>query len=141
MFSTTIIPPDTIRAYRETHFRVFSDPPTTLMVDEANPSLAAIHNAAKVGCSAFITACNPFSEQYNPAANARRQEMLAIELRHRDVTFISGVGQHPSSDWEEASFLVLGMSLEDAKACGTQHGQNAIVWSGADALPQLILLR
>ncbi len=52
------------------------------------------------------------------------------------------IGQHPSNSWAgEESFLVFGVSLEAAKALGRRFEQNAIVWSAADAVPQLILLR
>lgn len=53
-----------------------------------------------------------------------------------------GEGKHPSGDWDgEASVLVLGIDLDDAKAAGNKWEQNAIVWSGADGVPQLILLQ
>jgi hypothetical protein len=52
------------------------------------------------------------------------------------------IGQHPSNAWAgEESFLCFGISLEAAKALGRRFEQNAIVWSAADAIPQLILLR
>jgi hypothetical protein len=41
----------------------------------------------------------------------------------------------------EASYLIFGLTLEAAKALRTRLEQNAIVWTGADAVPQLILLR
>lgn len=142
MFSASNIPRETIQAYLETHYRIHGDTPTTLMVGEVNPTLTALHEATRVECSAFITACNPFSQTYDDAPNATRQDALARELRQRGLTFIDGVGQHPSNNWPgEASFLVLGLSLEAAKTLGAQHGQNATIWTGADAVPQLILLR
>ena len=53
-----------------------------------------------------------------------------------------GLGQHPTNGWSgEVSYLILGLTLEAAKVLGARHEQNAIVWSDADALPQLILLR
>jgi hypothetical protein len=141
LFSDSDIPRETIQAYLETHYRIHGETPTTLMVGEANPTLAALHEAARVEHSAFITACNPFSQTYDDAPNATRQDALARELRQRGLTIIDGIGHHPSSEWSEASFLVLGLSLEAAKTLGAQHGQNAIIWSGAEAVPQLILLR
>ena len=142
MFSDSDIPRETIQAYLETHYRIHGDTPTTLMVGEANSTLAALHEEARVECSAFITACNPFSQAYDDASNATRQDALARELRQRSLTVIDGVGQHPSNNWPgEASFLALGLSLKAAKTLGAQYGQNAIIWSGADAVPQLILLR
>jgi hypothetical protein len=52
------------------------------------------------------------------------------------------MGQHPSNKWPgEEIFLVLGLYFEAAKALGERFGQNAIVWCGIDAVPQLIVLR
>lgn len=142
LFSDSVIPQDVIRAYRETHYHVHGSVPTTLKVGEANPILASLHQAAGVASSAFITAWNPFSEQQTPARNHELQQALAQTLLQRGLHFIDGIGQHPGNGWPgEESFLVLGLALDDAKALGTQCGQNAIVWAGADAVPQLILLR
>lgn len=114
-----------------------------LIVGEANQPLAALHKAAGVTCSAFITACNPFSRQdADVASNVHRQQALANDLAQRGLIFIEGIGELPSNGWPaEESFLVLGVSLENAKAIGKQFAQNAIVWSGDDAVPQLVLLR
>lgn len=142
MFSDSDILHETIQAYLETHYRVRSDAATTLKVGETNPTLATLHEAHHTECSAFITACNPFSHSSSDDFNATRQQALADELKQLGFTFIDGIGQHPSNNWPgETSFLVLGVSLELAKALGTRYGQNAIVWSDADATPQLVLLR
>ncbi|MEN7528636.1 DUF3293 domain-containing protein [Cupriavidus sp. DL-D2] len=142
MLSDSAIPQDVIQAYLETHYHVHGNTPATLKVGEANPVLSALHEAAGVACSAYITACNPFSEEQEPARNAELQQALAETLRQRGLRYIDGIGQHPANGWPgEASYLVLGLGLDDAKALGTQLGQNAIVWSGADAVPRLILLR
>lgn len=142
MFSGSIIDSATIQAYLETDYHVRGDTPVTLKIGVANPTLAALHKAHGVECSAFITACNPFSQSLDPPANDERQTALARELKQRSLTFIEGVGQHPTSDWlGEPSFLVLGLSREAAKALGIRHEQNAIVWCGPDAVPELVLLR
>jgi hypothetical protein len=142
LFPDSDIPRDTIQAYLETHYHVAGNTPTTLQVGQFNPMLAALHDACQVTGSAFITACNPFSLDLGPEANAARQAALARELEQHGLKFIEGIGQHPSSEWPgEASFLVLGATLDIAKALGEKHGQNAIVWCGANAVPQLILLR
>jgi hypothetical protein len=142
LFLDSDIPRDTIQAYRETHYRVSGDTPTTLQVGQFNPELAALHDARQVTGSAFVTACNPFSQSLEPEVNAARQEALARELDDYGLTFIEGIGQHPTNNWPgEASFVVLGATLDIAKALGEKHGQNAIVWCGADAVPQSILLR
>ncbi len=143
MFSASVIDREIIQAYLETQYHVHGDAPATLVAGQANAALAALHRAAGVTCSAFITAWNPFSQPAcDVASNARRQAELARELTQRGLRVIDGIGQHPSGHWPgEESFLVLGLTLEDAKAIGVRHAQNAIVWSGADAVPQLILLR
>lgn len=139
MFSDSTIDPATHQAYLETHYLVFGDTPLTLQVGIANPGLTTLYKTHRVESCAFITACNPWSQSLDAAANAQRQATLAAELRHRSLTFVEGIGQHPSSQRPgEASFLVWGLSLEAAKALGHKHEQNAIVWCGLDAVPQLI---
>ena len=142
MLTESNIPRDTIQAYLETHYHVSGDTPATLRVGQVNPALAAQHEAHGVSSSAFVTACNPYSEGVGAQVNAERQTALAREIEQLGLTYIEGVGKHPSNNWPgEASFLVLGVTLDVAKALGEKHGQNAIIWCGADAVPQLILLR
>ena len=105
-------------------------------------ALAAAHKRYRVECSAYITACNPFSQILDDAANAERHAALGREISQRSLASIEGIGQHPSNQWPgEASHLIFGLTLEAAKALGTRLEQNAIVWAGGDAVPQLILLR
>ncbi|EIM99217.1 hypothetical protein WQE_20256 [Paraburkholderia hospita] len=141
MNSASAVDPDTINAYLETHYLVGGDMPTTLRVCMPNASLAALHEAAGVESSAFITACNPFSRHCDDESNARRQEALAHQLTQLRVEYVDGIGQHPSTVWGEPSFLALGLALETAKELGRRYEQNAIVWCGRDAVPQLVLLR
>ncbi|WP_454719494.1 MULTISPECIES: DUF3293 domain-containing protein [Cupriavidus] len=147
MFHGSRIDPALIQAYLETRYHVRGNAPLTLAIGVPSPALAALHAAAGVDCSAFVTAWNPYSRpQPDPAANARRnaarQQRLARELAGLGLAAIDGIGQHPSGGWPgEESLLVLGLALDAARALGARHGQNAIVWSGADAVPRLILLR
>jgi hypothetical protein len=136
------IAPPTLQAYLETDYCVHGEPGFTLRVGRASAELLAAHKRRRTDCSAFLTACNPFSQPLDAAANAARQAALAKELSGRSLAFLPGVGQHPSNGWPgEDSFLVFGLTLEAAKALGTRLEQNGLVWSGADAVPQLILLR
>jgi hypothetical protein len=142
LFSASVIHPDLIQAYMETEFRVLGGVPFTLRVGAPSNELLATHKAHQVECSAFLTACNPYSQEVSESDNSERQKSLATELASRALTFIDGVGQHPSNNWPgEQSFLVLGLDLEASKTLGDRFGQNAIVWSGSDGAPQLILLR
>jgi hypothetical protein len=131
-----------IQAYRETDYRVFSDIPVTLRITEQNEALLGLYKANRSDSCAFVTACNPLGQRVDEAENIRLQDQLARELGFRSLYFISGEGKHPVGDWPgEPSFLVLGLSLEAAKTLGRKREQNAIVWCGADAVPELILLR
>ena len=139
---STVIDPGTVQAYRETEYVVHAHAPVTLNVGVASPGLLAMYKTRRVDSCTFITACNPGSRRLPDVDNALRQGALARELRLRSLLFIEGVGQHPSNRWPpEPSFLVLDLSLEAAKALGSRHEQNAIVWCGADATPLLVLLR
>ena len=142
MLTESKIPRDIIQAYLETHYHVSGDTPATLQVGQVNPVLTALHATHAVSSSAFITACNPYSEDVGARENVARQAALAHELEQLGLTYIEGVGKHPSNNWPgEASFLVLGVTLDVAKSVGEKHGQNAIIWCDADGVPQLILLR
>lgn len=142
MFSNSNIPDEVIRAYLETHYLVYGDRPMTLQVGQRNPTLSDLHKASQVSSSAFITACNPFSQNLDDESNAARMQALRRELDERNFSVIEGSGKHPSNGWPaEASFLVLGITLDEAKALGEEHGQNAIIFCEVDAVPQLILLR
>jgi hypothetical protein len=142
LLPASAIAPPTLQAYLETDYRVHGEPGFTLRVGRASAELLAAHKRRRTDCSAFLTACNPFSQPLDAAANAARQAALAKELSGRSLAFLPGVGQHPSNGWPgEDSFLVFGLTLEAAKALGMRLEQNGLVWSGADAVPQLILLR
>jgi hypothetical protein len=133
--------PDTLRAYRETLYEVRSRPATILRVDNKSAGLKALHKKFDVYCSAFITAYNPYSTLVSAAENVRRQNALHAELIQLGISFIDGIGRHPSNRWPaEPSFLVLGISLEWAKVMGMRHEQNAILWAGEDAVSHLIIL-
>jgi hypothetical protein len=142
MYSESNIDHDTIQAYLQTHYRVFEPVAFTLCVEEPNLDLITAQHQRQVDCSAFVTACNPFSQLLDSATNLERQPSLARELNQRGLVYCDAVGQHPSNQWPaEASFLIYDLSLPEAKALGTQLEQNAITWSGAAGTSQLILLK
>ena len=88
-----------------------------------------------------MTACNPFSQALDDSANDARQAVLTRELHQHGLTHIKRIDQHPINGWPgEQSFLVLGLSREDARMLGARHEQNAIVWCRPDAVPELVFL-
>lgn len=139
---TTAIADALIQAYVETDYIVHTEPAITLRVAEPSPQMMKLHKQHRVTCSAFITAFNPYSQACTTELNLSRQQELMSELKVRSLKFIEGIGQHPSNDWPgEPSLLVLGLSLEAAKTLGSRFEQNALVWIGADGIPELVLLR
>ena len=142
MFSDSIIDQQSIQAYMDTNYHVNGATPLTLNIGVANAGLAALHKTHSVESSAYVTACNPFSQALNDSAHNARQAVLVRELQQHGLIYIKGIGQHPTNGWTgEQSFLVLGLSREDARVLGVRHEQNAIVWCGTDAVPELVLLR
>jgi Protein of unknown function (DUF3293) len=130
-----------IQAYLETDYQVGSPLMFTLKIGLANPELFAMQQAYGVDCSAFISACNPFSHLLDAEANAERHIELGDQIKRMGLRSIEGTGQHPSNDWPgEASYLVLGLLFDEAIELGKRFEQNAVVWSNTDACPQLCLL-
>jgi len=131
-----------VRAYRETEYRVLGNVPAVLHVGVHCADLEVIQAAHQAHSSAFITACNPGGQLISDRRNAQRQQLLLEELSGRGLAAIAGIGVHPTGEWRgEHSFLVPGLSRADACALGMKFEQNAIIWAGADAIPELILLR
>ncbi len=90
----------------------------------------------------FISACNPFSQPESDEANLAAHVRLGDELALMGRPVLEGAGVDPTGQWlPEPSYLVLGVDLEWAKALGRRYQQNAVVWVGADAVSELVLLR
>lgn len=138
----SLISVETIQAYRETEFRVFVECVVVLKISEKNEELVALLKFHRSEVCAFVTAYNPFGEILSHEQNSDLQKRLEEEIQFRGLTYIAGEGKHPVGDWPgEPSYLVFDLSLEAAKTLGRKFNQNAIVWCGPDAVPQLILLR
>jgi hypothetical protein len=138
----SIIGSGLVQTYWETEYRVHGDEPFTLKVEEGSPALAAAHKRYGVDSSAYITAWNPLGIDQEIAVNIQRNAELAAELAQLCLASIEGIGQHPTSQQPgEMSYLIFGLTLEAAQALGTRWAQNAVVWSGTNAVPQLIMLR
>lgn len=76
------------------------------------------------------------------AENIERQDSLLKVLQSRSLRFYGGITSNSNNQFQdEPSILILGLSLAAAKVLAEKYQLNAFVWSGVDAMPQLVLLR
>lgn len=131
-----------LAAYQAALYRVDAAPtPFVLRIGERSLSLADLHALHRVTCSAYVTACNPHGMLQADAQNRRALARLERELAERGYAVYGGAGTDADGDWPgEPSLLVLGIERPDAIDLGRAYGQNAIVWCGANAVPELVLL-
>lgn len=138
----TSISPDLLAAYMATDFKVLEPWPFVLRVGHISQALVDLYGQIDVECAGFLTAWNPYSNETSFEENELAQQSLIQRLSYEGYPFLKALGVDPSGDWPgEDSVFVPGLDFERAKLLGTEFGQNAIVWVGADAVPELILLR
>jgi hypothetical protein len=95
-----------------------------------------------VDSAGYLTAWNPLSKPQARAQNDAANAWLIAELERLGCRCLHGYGAGSDTAWEpEASVLALGLGLPQARELGKRYGQNAVVFAGADAVPQLVLLR
>jgi hypothetical protein len=137
------IDPALLDAFRSTHYVVLDgDLPFVLRIGVASRELSSCHWRFGVQGSAFITAYNPWSVRREEMDNRRAQDRLAESLAARRLATLPGISRDPEGRWpDEPSLLVLGVDLPTARKLGQGFQQNALVFTGADAVPELLLLR
>jgi hypothetical protein len=138
----TEIPYELIAAYKATDFTVLQPRAFTLRIEQQCPELQVLYTEQGVASAGYLTAWNPFSKETSDDDNRKAQQELLRKLSLQGFPTLNAMGVDPCGDWPgEESVFVPGLSLDQAKLLGTEFGQNAVVWTGADAVPQLILLR
>ena len=129
-------------AYLRANYRVPGEAGFVLKIGVPSAPLAALYRRRACACAAFLTAWNPLGEPRDEALNRSAQHALLRELESRGHAWLPAIGEDPARRWPgEESLLVPGMALDEATAVAARWQQNALVWAGADARPQLILLR
>ncbi|MFN0204067.1 MAG: 2-amino-4-hydroxy-6-hydroxymethyldihydropteridine diphosphokinase [Bacteroidia bacterium] len=129
---------DLIKAYQQTNYKVaalgFS-----IRVGEENEQLTQYLQQNQVLEWAFLTAWNPFSEEFSFSENGKRNE--ALETLLSDYKRWKGEGVGENSGWQpEESFFIENITLEKAKTLGRQFQQNALLWGKYGEPAQLIWL-
>lgn len=139
----TSIASEKIEAYRVTHFSAFTAGTNfTLIIDVPSINLQKLYLATKTSTALFITAFNPFGQVQSEGANIAAHVALGEQVRAISKHVYEGYGGDPNGDWpKEASYLALGIDHQTAVFLGKAAQQDAVVWSGVDAIPRLLLLR
>ncbi len=131
------------RAYRDTAFEV--DGPEShfvIRIGEISEPLDALLRRHRQRSWAYITACNPRSVRLAADENAQRQAKLQACLRADGFVIYSGKGVPAEPGWRpEDSFLVLGMTPEQALRVGAMFEQNAVVAGEAGTAAALLFCR
>lgn len=136
-----LLPQDLIAAYTSTRYETFAAPAFVLRIGEASADLRLLYRRRGIRSAAFLTAWNPYSRPTPLEQNKAAQTELRQRLAQEGLSLLEGEGRGADGDWPpEPSILALGCSKKLAKKLGRQFGQNAIVWAGANGVPQLILL-
>lgn len=141
--SETLIAADKIRAYRATDYRLgHTAQDIVLAPGLRSDRLFELFSTKSVECGAFLTAYNPRGVQKSDTENDQAHALLAAALAERGLDSIEGSGNESGSDWPaEKSYFAFGLSRDKAIAFGQQFDQDAIVWVGKYAVPELVLLR
>ena len=138
----SVLPAALRAAYLDTDYLVWSAEPFALRIGVQSPPLLALFRSSDVDCAAFLTAWNPIGERLDVASNARRQQQLDAHLAGMAIARVRGAGQGRTTQWPaEMSVLALGLTRNDTLRLGRAFEQNAVVWIGPDAVPELLLLR
>jgi len=141
--SSAIVLPDKIAAYRATAYCVEAiEPPFVLRIGEPSKALQCLYASTGTWCGLFITAFNPYGRRREEAANQSAHRVLGRRLAALTLHVFDGAGRDTLGEWPaEKSFLALGINGDIAAQLGKEFGQDAIVWCGVDAVPELVLLR
>lgn len=133
------LPVELLQAFAETHYIVHHEPPFTMHIGQPCSELKALMADQNALSAAFITACNPFSQNLPAKENKARQDELKANLKKRGLVCIDGIGKHPSNNWPgEVSVFVLGLDLEAAKSLARHYEQHAFVWAAGDGVSELV---
>ena len=127
-----------LQKYRQTDYINDDDPPLLVNIGEQNDGLRILFASFNVESAAFITAWNPRGRKLTLDENYDRQIELLEDISNQRLNYFVGRGESQTGDWSEDSYLVLGVSLTDAKEIANRHDQNAFVWIPVSGVPELI---
>ena len=129
---------DLLKAYNTTEYKVYS-PAIVIKIGIGNQVLNDLLISLNVSTWAYITAFNPFSKILTESENFKRHEELKVKIGN--YKYFEGEGVGEDKTWKpEISFLIVGISLNDAIGIGKFYEQNAIVVGEINGVPELKIL-
>lgn len=123
--------------FRQTDYIVDDDPPLVMKIGERSDALRVLFASFAVESGAFLTAWNPGGKLTGLDDNYDRQAELLGEIEHLRLNYLVGEGVHPSGEWREDSYLVLGITEAEATRLAAQFGQAAYLWLPMSGVPEL----
>lgn len=134
--------PELLSQYLETEFHVYCDAPFAFRIGVYSAEIHALHQNKKSPCSAFVTACNPFSRSIGDKVNNRLHAELIDGQLAKGFQVIEGEGRHPGGSWAaEKSCLIFSADENYAVGLGKRFKQHAVVFIGVDAIPRLVCIK
>lgn len=131
-----------LKSYKSADYHVGASPSFILKIGMHSAELEGIYKTSYKHTAAFITAFNPYSQELSTQENKDRNHKLEELIQSLHFDYIHGEGRCGDGDWGgEESFLIFGISEEQASEIGKEFEQNAIVWCDKDAIPKLLLLK
>ena len=136
------IPKILTEAYEATDFQVLEPTEFTLNIGRFSDELKLLYSITNTSCAGFLTAWNPYSVETSDHENEDANLALMKKIVSIGLVPKKGLGKDPFGEWRvEESVFVLGLDFDTTNALGREFQQNAAVWAGPDAVPQLLLLR
>ena len=135
------ISPHLLEQYESADYYIEAIPPFVLKIGIYSYELSKIYETSHQTKAALITASNPRSKKLPNEINKVRNKNLEEMIQETGLNYIYGEGKCGQDDWDgEESLLILGIDQKQAMVIGQAFDQNAIVWCGKNAIPELILL-
>jgi len=131
-----------VKAYQQAIYSVGgTDSLFELRVGERSSALIALLSNFQVESWAYITSENPGSELLTSDQNKQRTQSLEAHLKTEGYRYFLGEGRSPDNSWPpEKSFLILGISENEAVGLAQTFGQKAFLMGGISGVPVLRVL-
>lgn len=133
-FRAMPIPPDTLREFMHTEYRVRLSQGGGAVIRIGEPLPRSLQRVLRDEreCWGFITAWNPFAREISRARNRERQRELLNGLRERGARVRTGAGVGESRGashkrWREPGLFVTGLDFDALDELGRRFGQAALV--------------